>query len=265
MPKFTLVLTIVFVPVLLISYNVHAGTFKCKDKDGGITYSQVACPKHETTDKVMNKKNNQISSSSNCVHVRMFAKDTADFMKNGADSDEVINHYGGVNSISAGAMIIINHVYGYRLNNDISAKRIGELAQTKCEANSFGQIGCEDIPTSYAELMWGGCDDVNGNVEYSRIKVIAGEREKLRYQTSTQREEALESLEIQRQKENKERAKRIEKKIASQAAMDSMQCKDYYENKIDHVNKQMREGYSSEQGEIYREKLRHLRNQRNQC
>lgn len=56
MPKFTLVLTIVFVPVLLIFYNVHAGTFKCKDKDGGITYSQVACPKHETTDKVINKK-----------------------------------------------------------------------------------------------------------------------------------------------------------------------------------------------------------------
>ncbi len=52
MPKFTLVLTIVFVPVLLIFYNVHAGTFKCKDKDGGITYSQVACPKHETTAKL---------------------------------------------------------------------------------------------------------------------------------------------------------------------------------------------------------------------
>jgi hypothetical protein len=161
-------------------------------------------------------------------------------MRAGSRSDEVFNRYGGLDSLAKGSIGVINYVYSFRTNDDVTEERIGGLAQAKCRAGSFGEVSCEVLPLSFTEGL-GGC----GADELAETQ-----------------EPATATPDV------------IENPIASGSAPragDSrsseltQQCKKRYRDQIDAVDAEMRRGYSSAQGEAYRERLRVLTQRLRSC
>jgi hypothetical protein len=216
---------------LLFAVNASADIYKCKDADGNIMYSQTPCKNQESEN--VGKSRSRNTEETNCSLASKFAITTARHMRAGSRSDEVFNRYGGLDSLSKGSIGVINYVYSFRTNDDVSEERIGGLAQAKCRARSFGDIRCEALPPSFIEGI-GGCDTAD-------------------------REEppaAPGPPPVKRM---------IARAPDSRSDEITQQCKKRYRDQIDAIDAEMRRGYSSAQGEAYRARLRVLTQQLRRC
>lgn len=241
---------LLLVAALLMSDGTRADIYKCKDEDGNLMFSQTPCAREES---VTVKTSRVSTSDTDCTHANKFANATARMMRRGFGSDEVFDRYGGLGSLSKGSVGVINYVYSFRTNDGVSVERIAGLAQAKCEARSFGDASCEALPISFTERI-GGCN--------------AGDEE----DTATQTTQASDPQEIQAE---------LPAAPAQDGAMDASaasrlqvgagdeeiteQCKKKYRDQIDAIDAQMRSGYSSAQGEQYREQLRGLTQKLRAC
>ena len=221
-----LLLTLIF-----FTGNVHADIYKCTDADGNVMYSQTPCKKQPSEN--IDSTGPKSVEVMDCSFAGRFAIVTARYMRAGSRSDEVFNRYGGLDSLSKAAIGVINYVYSFRTNANISEERIAALAQAKCRARSFGDVSCEALPLSFVEGI-GGCD--------------AEELEEPRAEP----EPTAESRTIAGA--NDSRSEEL-----------TQQCKKRYRDQIDTIDAEMRRGYSSVQGETYRERLRVLTQQLRQC
>lgn len=215
---------------LLFAVDARADIYKCKDADGNIMYAQTPCKK-QASEKI-DSTGSRSTQATDCSLASRFAVTAARHMRAGSRSDEVFNRYGGLDSLSKGSIGVINYVYSFRTNDDVSEERIGGLAQAKCRARSFGDVSCESLPPSFIEGI-GGCD-------------------------AEDREEPLATpgLPVKR---TTPRAPDSRKDEITQ------QCKKRYRDQIDAIDAEMRRGYSSAQGEAYRERLRVLTQQLRRC
>jgi len=226
---------------VLYSADACADIYKCKDSDGNLMYSQTPCKKQEP--QKVGTSGSKSTETADCSFAGRFAITTARYMRAGSRSDEIFNRYGGLDSLSKGSIGVINYVYSFRTNADVTEERIGGLAQNKCRARSFGDVSCQVLPLSFTEAL-GGCDaedadDVDKTQEPSMAASAATESSGTG--RSTPRVESSRSGEL------------------------AQQCKKRYRDRIDAIDAEMRRGYSSAQGEAYREQLRVLTQQLRRC
>jgi hypothetical protein len=158
-------------------------------------------------------------------------------MRAGVKSDEVFDRYGGLDSMSRASISAINYVYSFRTNDDVTVERIAELADAKCRVGSFGDASCEELPLSFTEGI-GGCD---GEGEVQEILAEEpGDPQTFAAMTTRSTVNGRSDEEIQT-------------------------CKKHYRDSIDEIDAEMRGGYSSEQGEAYRQRLRLLTEKLRAC
>jgi hypothetical protein len=220
-----------FLAMIFFTGNAQADIYKCTDADGNVMYSQTPCKK-QSSEKT-NSTGPKSAEVVDCSFAGRFAIVTARYMRAGSRSDEVFNRYGGLDSLSKASIGVINYVYSFRTNADISEERIAGLAQARCRARSFGDVSCEALPRSFIEGL-GGCDA-------QELEEPRGEPEPGAEIATTARANDSRSEEL------------------------IQQCKKRYRDQIDVIDAEMRRGYSSAQGETYRERLRVLTQQLRRC
>lgn len=222
--------------LLFACADAQGDVFKCTAEDGSLTFQQTPCPEQKV-EKVQNAVS--ASATQDCSHAGQFATLAARLMRSGLRSDEIFDRYGGVDSLSRSSLGVINYVFTFRTNDDVSIERIAALTQAKCQARSLGDVNCETLPALYTETL-ASC---NPDLEEDRVASTAGSSEQT-----------------------------IAAPISTRAATDGTrsseeiaQCKKKNRDAIDAIDAEMRRGYSSEQGEAYRQRLRVLTERLRAC
>ena len=239
------IIAIALIVVCASPADLRAQIYKCKDADGSLIYSQTPC---STEAPVTAKSSSSGGSTLDCSYANKFAVATARTMQGGVASDQVFNSYGGLGALSKGSIGVVNYVYSFRTNDNVTAERIGGLAQAKCKAKGFGDVSCEALPLSFTESL-GGCDTENED-EQRLAPPTAEPATALGPQSSTAAGNTNGAREPAIRTSDKERTE---------------QCKDRYRDQIDAIDAQMRSGYTSKQGEAYRERLRALTENMRAC
>lgn len=227
------------------SFDAQAAIYKCVDADGGITYSQTPCKTDPKTVQAVTLQSGSAAEAVDCRFANRFAYETARSMKNGASSSEIFNRYGGLDSLSKGTINLINYVYSHRSNEGVSAQRIAGLTEAKCQARSLGDVACEDLPLSFT--------DANDLCDVEEEESESGQAPADTPPGETQTEAAMPIL--------NQPASLGE----ADAGSNARECKEKYQEQIDKLDAQMRTGYSSAQGDAFREQRRSLRDQLRQC
>lgn len=224
----------VTIGLLVTSGSGRADVFKCTAEDGGLTFQQTPCPEQKV-EKVATQA--VAEEGLECAVANRFAASTARLMRAGVKSDEVFDRYGGLDALSRSSIGVINYVYSFRTNDDVTVERIAELSDAKCQVGSFGDAKCETLPLSFTEGI-GGCDG-EGEVQ----EIFAAEPGDPQPVVSTPT-----------------------RSTASGRSDEEIQtCKKHYRDSIDEIDAEMRRGYSSDQGEAYRQRLRLLTEKLRAC
>ena len=226
-------LALLLVAVLAAS-GAQAEIYKCVADDGGITYSQIPCPKQKTT--TVRSAVPKTGAVVDCRWASAFAGDVTRRMRSGLASEALFDFYGGIDSVSPGTINIINYVYRFRGNESVPEQRISSLAGSMCKAGSLGDVRCEALP--YGQDPGGRCDDEE--TDAGPVESIA----------PAQALPLAEQTNIQQQ---------------ARTDVSNDQCKQGIRDQIDAIDAQMRRGYDSAQGERYRERLRALTTRLHQC
>ena len=158
----------------------------------------------------------------------------------------MFNQYGGLEGMSKSAVNIVNYVYMYQHSSDLSADRIAALAGHKCKARAFGDASCEAMPFRFIESI-GGCGDDEDDERPASAATVNNAQ-------------LLSASPASGTTERTDRQTR-----PPEARDQSRDCKERLQKQIDRINSDMRSGYSSQQGERYRERLRTLRKQMSDC
>lgn len=226
---------------VLCGVDGHAAVYKCKNAAGAVSYSQNPCPAKENTVRVTRTSK---SAPVDCWYANKFALATAQDMQNGVASDQLFDKYGGLNALSKGTIGLINYVYSHRSNDAVSAQRVAGLATARCEARALGDVSCEALPMDFTE-KFGGCGEARPE-EPVAIQQATQFR-------SVQRQRPVASSVAGGGKSHEREEERAEK------------CRAKYQRQLDQIDSEMRAGYSSRQGEIYRERRRSLRRRLSEC
>jgi hypothetical protein len=225
---------------LLSCSTAQADIYKCLDDDGNAVFQQTPCPE-KTSEKVASDAVS--SSETDCTFAGKFAVSSARFMRAGIPSDQLFDRYGGLDSLSRGSLGVINYVYSFRSNDDVSVDRIAALTQAKCQASAFGDVSCEAMPLSFTESL-GGCD--------------ASDEER----RAAEAQQGVESVQTSQQPVHLAAPRSTS---STRSPEDVATCKQHYRDAIDEIDAEMRRGYSSEQGEAYRQQLRGLTEKLRSC
>ena len=225
------------------SADARADVYKCTDEDGGLVFKQTPCVA-KPSEKVRTDDAGQ--PGPDCGYANRFASETGRLMRAGLRSDELFNRYGGIDSLSRPAIGVINYVYSFRTNGSVSIERIAGLAEAKCKAKAFGKVDCESLPTAFTANI-GGC----GAEAEPTAPQAASSPGPTSPRPGSAPPPALEHARQQAAAALKEEA--------------VTECKQAYRDQIDAIDAEMRHGYSSEQGERYRERLRSLTERMREC
>lgn len=153
--------------LLFAPSKVEAKIYKCIASNGNVSYSQQPCPTSEKTSKVMEGKD-EIRERFDCRVARSFSRYVADEMKNGQSADDMFSMYGGIDSISATTVSVINYVFSHKSNVDSSVQRIAALSGARCDSGTYTQeIDCEHFPQQFIDEQ-GGCSVIKGESTFAR-------------------------------------------------------------------------------------------------
>jgi hypothetical protein len=222
--------------LLLACVAARADVFKCTAEDGSLTYQQTPCPEQKV-EKLQTQA--PATDAQECGQAQLFAVIVARLRRSSARSDEVFDRYGGLDALSKGSIGVINYVYTFRTNDDVSVDRIAALTRAKCQARSLGEVSCETLPSSFTENL------VSCNPELTK-------------EEATSRAEFTEPAPAVVGQSRTTAS-------ATLSAENIAQCKKKHRDAIDVIDAEMRRGYTSEQGEIYRQRLRVLTEQLRSC
>jgi hypothetical protein len=215
-----------------------AQIYKCTEADGGIVYAQAPCSTELVADT---EATSWGAEAIDCRYANTFAAWTARLMHAGTTSNDFFDRYGGLSSMSRGSVGVINYVYSFRANDDVTVERIAGLSLAMCEAGSFGDASCSALPSSYTETV-GGCDSEDGPL---MPEEFVGEP-------------PAEQAPPQARQQSAPAA-------SSRSASETQECKKPLRDQVDEIDATMRSGYSSAQGEIYKEQLRSLTQAMRRC
>lgn len=238
----------------------NAEIFKCVAANGELTFSQTPCVEKDT--KVTVQKSVGTTSGNepaDCEHARRFALNTAQQMKSGTGSATIFDSYGGLDGLSRGSVSLISYVFQFRTNVDVSAERVSALATAKCQARSFGDVSCEQLPVSFTNRL-GGCDeeqDSPGPLVVDDIEGMSAQHLQLQHSNNLRINGSSQEPKASPQASNRESKTREQEK--------RLQCRDEIKTQIASINKQMRGGYSSAQGESLKKRRRDLEAKMREC
>ena len=226
----------VTIGLLVASVPGRADVFKCTAEDGGLTFQQTPCPEQKV-EKVAAQVPVVADKETDCSFANRFAVSTARLMRAGVKSNEVFDRYGGLDALSRPTIGVINYVFSFRTSDDVTVERIAELAGAKCKVGSFGDAKCETLPLSFTDGI-GGCDgDLQNEVIIAETRAETNLAARAPQQSANSGR-SLEAIEA---------------------------CKQHYRDEIDEIDAEMRGGYGSEQGEVYRQRLRLLTEKLRAC
>lgn len=245
-------LSLIALAALALSDNAGADVYKCVDTDGSITYGQTPCP-NQVTSSVNIGTAPKASDTMDCRHANQFALTIARPMRSGRGSADAFAQYGGLEGLSKSAVNIINYVYVFQHSSNVSVDKIAALTHNKCKARSFGEVNCETMPFAYIEQI-GGCDEDGSEAEQSS----AGETDAMQRALVLAEQPTAPPV----SNTSSSSQARLSQKSDDERRKD---CKDRLQSEIDGINTSMRSGYSSAQGEQYRERLRELRSRQQKC
>lgn len=116
---------------LLVLRSADAKMYKCVNSNGETTYSQTACSGSASQEKIseIHKPTGDVEL---CKNVYEFSLETAKLMKKGMPSAKIINKMGGLYEMNKLLLAVIDYVYFYQFNDDITSEQISTLAETKC-------------------------------------------------------------------------------------------------------------------------------------
>jgi len=147
--------------LFFIPNDVDAQIFKCVAADGDVKYNEKPCGYKEDTGRVLTGITDR-HTPLDCRLTGHFSGFIAEAMKQGRQADEVFNHFGGRDEVSPATRLVIEHVYGYQRNDDISMFEIAGLSLERCELGAFTEnVSCADYPQRYLNEV-GGCDVASG-------------------------------------------------------------------------------------------------------
>ncbi len=232
----------VLLAVFLLPPAAGAAVYKCVDAEGIITYSQAPCS--TSPEKVDTVASGSGRDSVDCEYAGRFAHEVAVAMRNGADSSDIFDQYGGIDALSSSAVNTVNYVFVFRANDSVSVDRIGGLAKAKCRAGSLGEVDCENLPLAFTERL-GGCAPGQDDDEIADV--------------TPESASASPEAEVPVSEAQRSEAIRVDGDEASR------QCNKRYQEQIDELDATMRDGYSSAQGEAFRERRRRLRELMRTC
>jgi hypothetical protein len=227
--------------IMLVSFIPAASLaqiYKCTEADGSVVYAQTPC----STELVADTEATPSEAEANdCRYANTFAAWTARLMRAGTTSNEMFDRYGGLSSMSNGSIGVINYVYSFRTHDDVTAERIAGLSLAKCEAGSFGDASCAALPSSYTETF-GGCKSEDGPLVAENVV-----GEPLETQAPLQAQQSSAPT------------------VSSRSAAEIQGCKKTLRDQVDEIDAKLRSGYSSAQGEIYKDQLRSLTQAMRRC
>jgi hypothetical protein len=252
MSQYSRYAALLLVLLSIAPFAAQAKVFKCVAANGELTFSQTPCPNEKS--KVTEQRTGSRSDADpvDCEHARRFALTTAQEMKSGTDSSALFDRYGGLSALSKGSVSLISYVYQFRTNDDVSAERVAALSTAKCQARSFGDVSCEQLPVSFTDRL-GGCDKDDED----------GEDIEDMYASTTPQPMSLQN---DRSEAKSNAVQKVQKRDAD--ARDKqlrMQCKQNVKAQIASINSQMRAGYSSSQGESLKMKRRDFEKRLREC
>jgi hypothetical protein len=207
-------------------------------------YSQTPCDVQSSANVNMAGFSSQ-STEMDCGYANGFALSTARRMRVGISSTDVFNLYGGVDVLSTSARGVINYVYDFYTDGDVSVERIAALTEAECRARSLGILNCESLPLTYTETI-GGCPVAEGS------RTETKERDRPTAQTAP-------TETVDRSRVNTAPANRTDTNEFVE------QCKKWYRDSIDHIDAQMQRDITPEEGEFYRKELRELTQRLREC
>jgi Domain of unknown function (DUF4124) len=219
--------------------EARADVYRCTDEDGGIVFKQTPCAA-EPSEPVMTGEAGE--PGPDCGYANRFAFETGRLMRAGLRSDELFNRYGGIDALSRPAIGVINYVYSFRTNDDVSVERIADLAEAKCHAKSFGNVECDVLPAAFRDSI-GGCSGEAGSTAPAEIPATPAPNSAPAPALQDARERAAAAL-------------------GEEAVTE---CKQAYRDQLDAIDAEMRRGYSSEEGERYKERLLSLTERMRLC
>lgn len=239
--------------------TVQAGIYKCIDANGATTYSQTACPVQEQTANVITTYTSSVAPQ-DCRIAWNFTQQTTKQMKRGMSSGSMFDQYGGIDSISGTTIAIINYIYTYKQDPQVSIDRITSLTTARCKAGSFGKMSCDRFPHSFIADL-GGCEEASipGGQRFHNeggyAANIAGQQPSEQYLS----QHALAAA-------NTEAASdaAADQPAAISADQASM-CKHRIASQLDNIAGQMRQRLSAQQQSSLRDRQRSLRKQLSNC
>ncbi len=143
-----LVPLLAFLALLGLHTAPLAQIYSCPGPDGTVSYRQTPCPEAEPKAEEAPQPVPEDSSAS-CQAAGRLAFSAARLMHGGLASGEALSELGGA-ELTAAARRLIDAVFAYRGDPDLTAEQIAALSETLCRSGSFGDLNCGDLPA--------GCD-----------------------------------------------------------------------------------------------------------
>jgi len=264
--------------LLSVPSNAIAGFYKCVDDNGSTTYSQTPCPIDEMTAKVINS-GGAPTDPGDCKIAQRFMAKTAKQMLAGASSATVYDSYGGIDSIPRTSVALINYVYTFQHNKEVSAERITGLSMARCRSGSFGSTTCDDFPFSYIESQ-GGCElaasgaapaqyptsgagaDGQGLPQNLNLEALQGLDLNNLQNMDLQ---ALQQRLAQMQNGGADTAGGVDLQAAQALPNKQALCQNKLKSKIENVELSMRNGASAAQQDSLRQQRRNLQKRLSKC
>ena len=144
--------------LLLPTLPALAQIYSCPAANGTVTYRQTPCPEAlpespaEAADTPAEEP--PAGANADCEAAGRLAFATARLMQGGLGVDDSSRELGG-QTLPAEARKLIDSVYAFRDDADLSAERIGALSETLCRGGSFGELNCNILPAGNARRAAG--------------------------------------------------------------------------------------------------------------
>ncbi len=133
--------------VLLGATSADARVYRCTDAAGKISYSQVPCPVDQKSDEMRGVRSGAKQDKDLCRDARELAMQSFSKLGGGAEPSDLIDEHGGVNYITPATLSVINFVASLRYNEDLSSQRVGSMSFARCREGGFGKLSPGDLPS----------------------------------------------------------------------------------------------------------------------
>ncbi len=141
-----------------LSLPANSAVYKCKDKQGHVSYSQMVCPEEAEVDKIIKLQGGRKASERDvqCGLVKSFAAEVGIAINKKQNVNDLYARYGGMKQLSPTALKIIRSVYDYQSKPYKTVQNSVEHEKERCLSEIYGVPDCSEFPLQFI-TSYGGC------------------------------------------------------------------------------------------------------------